>query len=116
MFGNSDWASDLRWNVGSGVSISYLVFLTTSFSSLFFMLWLAATPLRSLSVQLDSKIWNWDMTKTLPNPPIIGDKSYLTETRCREVASMQVEETHTSCSKDLGVPRCIISKFSSCST
>ncbi|KAL9331968.1 hypothetical protein ACSQ67_001578 [Phaseolus vulgaris] len=104
MFGNSDWASDLRWNVGSGVSISYLVLLITSFSSLCFMLWLAATPLRSLSVRLDSKIWNWDMPKTLPNPPIIGDKSYLTETRCREDASMQVEEPTPAVAKTLEYP------------
>ncbi|KAK7378642.1 hypothetical protein VNO80_04088 [Phaseolus coccineus] len=104
MFGNSDWASDLRWNVGSGVSISYLVLLTTSFSSLCFMLWLAATPLRSLSVRLDSKIWNWDMPTTLPNPPIIGEKSYLTETRCREDASMHVEEPTPAVAKTLEYP------------
>jgi len=60
--------------------------------------------LRSLSVRLDSKIWNWDMPKTLPNPPIIGDKSYLTETRCREVASMQVEELTPAVAKTLEYP------------
>ncbi|BAT85718.1 hypothetical protein LR48_Vigan641s010400 [Vigna angularis] len=101
MFGNSDWASDLRWNVGSGVSISYLVLLTTSVLSLCFMLWLAATPLRSVSVRLDSKTWNWDMPNTLPNPPIIGEKSYLTETRCREDEPMHVQEPTPAVTKTL---------------
>ncbi|WVZ08572.1 hypothetical protein V8G54_021918, partial [Vigna mungo] len=102
MFGNSDWASDLRWNVGSGVSISYLVLLTTSVSSLCFMLWLAATPLRSVSVRLDSKTWNWDMPNALPNPPIISEKSYLTETRCREDDEpMHIQEPTPAVTKTL---------------
>ncbi|KAK7337073.1 hypothetical protein VNO77_17632 [Canavalia gladiata] len=92
IFGNSDWAGDLRWNVGSGVSVSYLVLLTAAFASLFFMLLLVATPLRSASVQLDAQAWNWDTPETVPNPPVDGEESYLTEARCREDASVQVEE------------------------
>ncbi|KHN02335.1 Ethylene-insensitive protein 2 [Glycine soja] len=77
IFGNSDWASDLGWNVGSGVSVSF-----------------TATPLRSASVQLDAQTWNWDMPETLPNPPVVGEESYLTETMCHEDVSKHVEE-HT---------------------
>ncbi|TKY62146.1 Ethylene-insensitive protein 2 [Spatholobus suberectus] len=101
IFSNSDWASDLRWNVGSGVSVSYLVLLTAAFTSLCLMLWLAATPLRSASVQLDAQTWNWDMPETLPNPPVVDEESYLTETRCREDASMRVEEPTQAVAKTL---------------
>ncbi|KAK7396573.1 hypothetical protein VNO78_17670 [Psophocarpus tetragonolobus] len=93
VFGNSDWASDLRWTVGSGVSVSYLVLLTAAFTSLCLMLWLAATPLRSASIQLDAQSWNWDMPETLRNPPAVGEESYLTEARCREDVSMHEELT-----------------------
>ncbi|XP_061345711.1 ethylene-insensitive protein 2.2-like isoform X2 [Gastrolobium bilobum] len=92
IFGNSDWVGDLRWNVGNGVSVSYLVLLTAAFASLCLMLWLATTPLRSASVQLDAQAWNWDMPGTVPNPPVVGEESYLNETRCHEDASVQVKD------------------------
>ncbi|KAJ1395939.1 NRAMP family [Sesbania bispinosa] len=92
IFGNSDWAGDLRWNAGNGVSISYLFLLTAAFTSLCFMLWLAATPLRSANVQLEAQAWNWDMPNTVPNPLVDGEQSYLTETRCHEDVSVEVEE------------------------
>ncbi|XP_023767815.1 ethylene-insensitive protein 2 [Lactuca sativa] len=51
MFGNSDWASNIRWNLGSGGSISspYSVLLLTASLSFFLMLWLVVTPLQSAS-------------------------------------------------------------------
>ncbi|XP_027349800.1 ethylene-insensitive protein 2-like [Abrus precatorius] len=92
IFGNSDWVGDLRWNVRSGVSLSYLVLLTTAFMSLCLMLWLAATPLKSASVQVGAQAWNWDVPETVPNPTADGEKSYLTETRCREDSLVLVEQ------------------------
>lgn len=113
IFGNSDWASDLRWNVGSGVSVSYLVLLTAAITSLCLMLWLAATPLRSASVQLDAQTWNWDMPETLPNPPVVGEESYLTETMCHEDVSKHVEEHTPVVAKSWDYSDVITSKFSS---
>ncbi|KAG5043766.1 hypothetical protein JHK87_007681 [Glycine soja] len=101
IFGNSDWASDLRWNVGSGVSVSYLVLLTAAITSLCLMLWLAATPLRSASVQLDAQTWNWDMPETLPTPPVVGEELYLTEKKCHEDVSKHVEEHTPAVAKSL---------------
>ncbi|CAJ1893331.1 unnamed protein product [Sphenostylis stenocarpa] len=111
MFGNSDWASDLRWNVGSCVSVSYLVLLIAAFTSLCFMLWLAATPLRSVSVRLDSQTWDWDTPKTQPNPPVIGEESYLTEKRYREDASMHVGESTPAVAKTLEYSDVSLSSF-----
>ncbi|KAK7285047.1 hypothetical protein RJT34_19805 [Clitoria ternatea] len=91
IFGNSDWVGDLRWNMGSGVSVSYFVLLIAAFTSLSFMLWLAATPLRSASIQLEAQAWNWDMPETLPNPPVDDKESHLSETRCHDDASVLVE-------------------------
>ncbi|XP_057438324.1 ethylene-insensitive protein 2.2-like [Lotus japonicus] len=91
IFGNSDWVGDLRWNAGNGVSVSYLVLLTTAFTSLCSMLWLAVTPLKSANVQ-SAQAWNRDMPEIVPNPSVDGEESYLTETRCHEDASVEVEE------------------------
>ncbi|XP_015899779.3 ethylene-insensitive protein 2.1 isoform X1 [Ziziphus jujuba] len=63
MFGNSDWVTNLRWNMGSSMSISYVFLLITICASFCLMLWLAATPLKSASVQLDAQVWSWDTPK-----------------------------------------------------
>ncbi|KAI3721601.1 hypothetical protein L2E82_32617 [Cichorium intybus] len=51
VFGNSDWASNIRWNLGSGGSIfsPYSTLLITASLSFFLMLWLVVTPLQSAS-------------------------------------------------------------------
>lgn len=56
VFGNSDWASNIRWNIGNGGSISspYTILLVTAFFSLFLMLWLVVTPLKSASFLSDT--------------------------------------------------------------
>ncbi|MED6143465.1 Ethylene-insensitive protein 2 [Stylosanthes scabra] len=81
MFGSSDWVGDWRWNAGSGVSFSYLFLLTFAFASLSLMVWLAATPLRSASVQLDAQAWNLYVPEAVPNPLVISKESYVAETR-----------------------------------
>ncbi|CAL5194044.1 unnamed protein product [Lathyrus oleraceus] len=93
IFGNSDWAADLRWNVGNGVSVSYAILLITGFMSLCLMLWLAATPLRSANIhQLNAKELNWDMPETVPIPLVDGEESCITETAPHEETSVEVDE------------------------
>lgn len=69
IFGNSDWVVNLRWNMGSGMSIAYVALLITACSSFCLMLWLAATPLKSATAisQLDAQAWNWDIPKEVPD-------------------------------------------------
>ena len=69
IFGNSDWVVNLRWNMGSGMSIPFVVLLITACSSFCLMLWLAATPLKSATTiaQLDAQVLNWDMAEVRPD-------------------------------------------------
>jgi ethylene-insensitive protein 2 len=67
IFGNSDWAGDLRWNVGNDVFVWYSVILIAGFISLCLMFWLASTPLKSLNFQLNAQVLNRDMSETIPN-------------------------------------------------
>ncbi|KAI3799521.1 hypothetical protein L1987_34820 [Smallanthus sonchifolius] len=55
VFGNSDWASNIRWNIGGGGSVSnpYSILLLTSCVSFFLILWLVVTPLKSASFRSD---------------------------------------------------------------
>lgn len=59
IFGHSDWVDNLRWDAGSSMS----VLLITASASFCFMIWLAATPLKSASAQLENQVWNWDLRK-----------------------------------------------------
>ena len=68
IFGNSDWAGNLRWNIGNTTSSSYFLLLTIAYTSLCFMLWLVATPLKSASTRSDAHAWNWDSPKAIPEP------------------------------------------------
>ncbi|CAK8543855.1 unnamed protein product [Lathyrus sativus] len=93
IFGNSDWAADLRWNVGNGVSVSYAILLIAGFMSLCLMLWLAATPLRSANIhQLNAKELNRDVPEAVLTPMVDGEESYITETARHEEASVEVDE------------------------
>ncbi|XP_030538674.1 ethylene-insensitive protein 2 isoform X1 [Rhodamnia argentea] len=64
IFGSSDWAGNLRWNIGSNSSYLYVVLVITSCASLGLMLWLATTPLKSASSQTNAQLWNWDLQRT----------------------------------------------------
>ncbi|KAL7617866.1 hypothetical protein Lser_V15G02069 [Lactuca serriola] len=55
VFGNSDWASNLRWTMGPGMSVPYIAVLVTAFFSISLMLWLVVTPLKSVSTRPDLK-------------------------------------------------------------
>lgn len=61
MFGSSDWVTSLKWNVETSMSTLYLVLLIAAFTSLFLMLWLATTPLKSASSRGDERVLKWDI-------------------------------------------------------
>ncbi|KAK7245123.1 hypothetical protein RIF29_39957 [Crotalaria pallida] len=111
IFGSSDWVGDLRWNMGNGVSVSYLVLLTAAFASICFMLWLAATPLRSASVQLADTALNWDVPETFSNPPVDGEESYLTETRYHGDTPVQVKEPAPTLARTLDYSDVTVESF-----
>ncbi|KAJ7976947.1 ethylene-insensitive protein 2 [Quillaja saponaria] len=89
IFGSSDWASNLRWNTGNGISVSYVVLVVIACASFCLMLWLAATPLKSASVGLDAQVWNWDMPKAALDSINEREESNLTETRYHGDTSIQ---------------------------
>ncbi|KAF9597412.1 hypothetical protein IFM89_018607 [Coptis chinensis] len=61
LFGHSDWVGDFWWNIGSSMSLPYIFLLVTAFGSLLFMLWLAATPLKSATLRADTQMRNWEL-------------------------------------------------------
>ncbi|KAL9236994.1 hypothetical protein vseg_011589 [Gypsophila vaccaria] len=65
LFGESDWVGNLRWSISNGTSMSYNLLLITVCISLFFMLWLAATPLKSSISGLDSQSRDWDAEQVI---------------------------------------------------
>uniref|UniRef100_A0A2P2MC59 Ethylene insensitive protein n=1 Tax=Rhizophora mucronata TaxID=61149 RepID=A0A2P2MC59_RHIMU len=80
IFGDSDWVGNLRGNMGTSLSMPYLVLLVTACSSFCLMLWLAATPLKS-ATHLDAQAWNWDSQDAIPEPSAHRGDIFLGETR-----------------------------------
>ncbi|KAF8007727.1 hypothetical protein BT93_K1655 [Corymbia citriodora subsp. variegata] len=90
IFGSSDWAGNLRWNIGSNSSYLYVVLVITSCASLGLMLWLATTPLKSASSQTNAQAWNWDLQRTTElytekEESDFGGVKYLAEERSQEL-------------------------------
>uniref|UniRef100_A0A5B6ZX31 Putative ethylene-insensitive protein 2 n=1 Tax=Davidia involucrata TaxID=16924 RepID=A0A5B6ZX31_DAVIN len=81
IFGNSDWVGNLRWNLGSSMSVPYIVLLITASASFCLMLWLAATPLKSANSRLDAQEWKWDVQNAVPESSSERDESDFSETR-----------------------------------
>ncbi|KAK4743231.1 hypothetical protein SAY87_001232 [Trapa incisa] len=86
IFGNSDWAGNLRWNFGGSSCTPYIFLLVTACVCLSFMIWLLATPLKSASAQLDVQGWNLDLPELVQETTSIGteindlgETSYLDE-------------------------------------
>ncbi|CAL5334751.1 unnamed protein product [Camellia sinensis] len=103
IFGNSDWVGNLRWNMGSSISVSYIVLLITASSSLCLMIWIAATPLKSASSRLDAQVWNWDLKDAVPESYAEGDESDFNETRYGRVESIKKHEPAIAPGKSLEV-------------
>ncbi|KAM7464170.1 hypothetical protein LguiA_032291 [Lonicera macranthoides] len=88
IFGDSDWASNLRWNVGP----PYIILLLTASVSFFLMLWLAATPLKSASTRLDTQAWNWDPQASFAKQSRERDENDFIETRYRMDEPKKIQE------------------------
>uniref|UniRef100_A0A7N0R9F6 Ethylene-insensitive protein 2 n=1 Tax=Kalanchoe fedtschenkoi TaxID=63787 RepID=A0A7N0R9F6_KALFE len=95
LFGGSDWVNSLRWSMGTNTSIPYAVLLATSIVSLAFMLWLAATPLKSASVRLDSQSLNWE-TRQMATPTLQREDLFNTASRRHFDETKQKEEILTA--------------------
>ncbi|XP_075639631.1 ethylene-insensitive protein 2.2 [Castanea sativa] len=101
IFGNSDWVSNLKWNMGSSISFSYVVLLVTACASLCLMLWLLATPLKSASARLDAQVWDWDVPKAVPDTSTEKEESDLTGSAYHGEAPIQKQEPLLAQSKGL---------------
>uniref|UniRef100_A0A5B6ZWQ5 Putative ethylene-insensitive protein 2 n=1 Tax=Davidia involucrata TaxID=16924 RepID=A0A5B6ZWQ5_DAVIN len=101
IFGNSDWAGNLRWNFGNSISVPYIVLLITASASFCLMLWLAATPLKSASSRLDAQVWNWDIQNAVPESSVERDGSGLSETRYHGEQPIQKQEPMLALGKSL---------------
>ncbi|TYJ12631.1 hypothetical protein E1A91_A11G365400v1 [Gossypium mustelinum] len=81
IFGDSDWASNLRSNADISMSVPFVVLLVTAGASFSLMLWLAATPLKSASSLYKVQTWKWDLNRTVPEAAIEREENGLSETR-----------------------------------
>ncbi|XP_019152054.1 PREDICTED: ethylene-insensitive protein 2-like isoform X2 [Ipomoea nil] len=102
VFGNSEWVSYLKWNIGSSVSVPYIVLLVAAFSSLGLMLWLAATPMKSASSTFDPQALYWDIRTPVPESPPIGKKVDANESRFNLERSTNRQEPTLQLGKLLG--------------
>ncbi|XAR51042.1 hypothetical protein NMG60_11005545 [Bertholletia excelsa] len=93
IFGNSDWVSNLRWNVGSSTSVSYIFLLTIGSTSFCLMLWLAATPLKSASLRLDAKLFNWGINDAVPESSADIDESDFSQARAESIIKQEPKLT-----------------------
>ncbi|KAF7145684.1 hypothetical protein RHSIM_Rhsim04G0146300 [Rhododendron simsii] len=117
VFGNSDWVGNLRWNVGSSISLSYIFLLSSASALLCLMLWLATTPLKSATSRLDAQVWNLDMNDAVPDSSVQREKGDLSETgyyreyvRNKEPAlalrkSLGIRPNTFASSSDLNLPK-----------
>ncbi|KAH7843816.1 hypothetical protein Vadar_021067 [Vaccinium darrowii] len=102
VFGNSDWVGNLRWNVGSSISTSYIFLLTTASALLLLMLWLATTPLKSATSRLDAQAWNWDVNDAVLDSSAQRERIDLSETGYYREESVGNKEPALAPGKSLG--------------
>ncbi|KAK3008297.1 hypothetical protein RJ639_013117 [Escallonia herrerae] len=102
IFGNSDWATNLRWNMGISMPAPYIVLVITASISLCLMLWLAATPLKSASTRLDPQAWNWDIQSSAPESSTERDDSEFIEARDHVEDVIQKQEPTSSFEESKG--------------
>ena len=102
IFGNSDWVGNLQWNMGNTTSASYFLLLTTACTSLCFMLWLAATPLKSASARSDAQAWNWESPNALPELSTEREEIDFQGSRYREEDPIHKQEPAPASEKSFG--------------
>ncbi|KAH9604820.1 hypothetical protein KSS87_013912 [Heliosperma pusillum] len=96
IFGESDWVGNLRWSIDNGTSMSYILLLVTVFISLFIMLWLAATALKSSTTRLDSQPWNSEAQHVAPESCAEMENNDFIDSRYREVEPINITKEFTS--------------------
>ncbi|EPS70151.1 hypothetical protein M569_04610, partial [Genlisea aurea] len=77
IFGSSDWVSSLSWNPGSVFPVPYFILLTSALASIFLMLLLVITPLKSARVGVDTHGQSWDER---PDLSLDGDETDMSKT------------------------------------
>lgn len=101
VFGNSEWANNLRWTMGSGMSGPYIVVLVAAFFSISFMLWLVVTPLKSASSRSDAQKWDRDVQEIVAEP----ESSFVDEPReKRETRSAHEKPLECDSDRDFYLP------------
>ncbi|KAL8204908.1 hypothetical protein R6Q57_010531 [Mikania cordata] len=70
VFGNSDWASNLRWTMW----VPYVFVCMTALFSILLMLWLVVTPLKSASSIPDGQKWD-NVQDVVPESSVIEEKT-----------------------------------------
>ncbi|KAK9748672.1 hypothetical protein RND81_02G072400 [Saponaria officinalis] len=96
IFGESEWVGNLRWTIGNGASMSYILLLVTVCISLYIMFWVAATPLKSSTSRLMSQPWNLDAQQVTPESSSERENNGITETIYPEEEHMNIEKEFTS--------------------
>lgn len=85
ILGESEWVGNLRWGMGNtATSMAYVLLLITACISLYLIIWLAATPLKSVANRLESQPWNWDAQQVLPDSYAEREDIDVTATRFHE--------------------------------
>nr|ADR31357.1 ethylene insensitive [Dianthus caryophyllus] len=92
IFGESEWVVNLRWTISNGASMSYILLLVAVCVSLFFMFWVAATPLKSSISKLNSQPWNLNAQQVSPGSSIERENNDITETIYSKEESINVEK------------------------
>ncbi|KAL3839667.1 hypothetical protein ACJIZ3_024258 [Penstemon smallii] len=93
IFGSSDWVSSLKWNIESTVPILYVILLVAAFVSLFLMLWLAITPLKSARSGVDTQVFLWDEKAAMLESSVERDQTEISEVQYQSEKAME-EQTH----------------------
>ncbi|GMH09808.1 hypothetical protein Nepgr_011649 [Nepenthes gracilis] len=112
IFGDSDWVGNLRWTMVNNVFCALHFLLVMACISLCFMLWLAATPLKSASGRLDCQPWYLDVQRDVTESFTEGEGNDVIETAYYEEEPIQQQDAVPTFEESLGshsnipVPEC----------
>ncbi|KAK3146375.1 hypothetical protein QOZ80_3BG0265310 [Eleusine coracana subsp. coracana] len=87
LFGDSSWTNNMRRNTDSPVVLPYMAVLLISCASIAFTLFLAATPLKSASIEADSQELSMH-----PQMEILGTPHHREETCQQNATEKEVEK------------------------
>eukprot|EP01018_Ginkgo_biloba_P031391 Gb_17016 [translate_table: standard] len=92
-FGDSEWMGSVRWNMGTGVAIPFVMVLVVAFVSFGLMLWLIATPLRSANDKAEIQIRNQDQKMFYEHVDHVGPNETIRTDLKSEDFSSTLDET-----------------------